>query len=300
MLDNFREWLSDNLRYILLGLAILIALVVLFFGIKAITGGFSDKKEKEPSKKTEQEKEPGESGKSEEEESEEDDNALAKNAHPEVTALIEEFYAAWGQKDVSKMKELTDAFSKTDETKVTNADYIEEYRNVEVYTKPGLDENTYVVFASYDLKFKDVETPAPGLSVVYVYADEEGKYKIHNDDSDADIEECIEKTRQEADVKELISKVETALNEAMEGDESLRKFEEELGSKVNTAVMADNGDMLTTSEVCNMRSEASSDSDIVDILSKGEQVKKMENADDNWIKVEYQGKEGYIFSDLLQ
>ena len=61
------------------------------------------------------------------------------------------------------MKELTDAFSKTDETKVTNADYIEEYRNVEVYTKPGLDENTYVVFASYDLKFKDVETPAPGL-----------------------------------------------------------------------------------------------------------------------------------------
>ena len=56
MLDNFREWLSDNLRYILLGLAILIALVVLFFGIKAITGGFSDKKEKEPSKKTEQER----------------------------------------------------------------------------------------------------------------------------------------------------------------------------------------------------------------------------------------------------
>ncbi len=35
MLDNFREWLSDNLRYILLGLAILVVLVVLFFGIRA-------------------------------------------------------------------------------------------------------------------------------------------------------------------------------------------------------------------------------------------------------------------------
>nr|WP_288884945.1 hypothetical protein [uncultured Blautia sp.] len=40
MLDNFREWLSDNLRYILLGLAILVVLVVLFFGIKALTGSF--------------------------------------------------------------------------------------------------------------------------------------------------------------------------------------------------------------------------------------------------------------------
>ena len=39
-LDNFREWLSDNLRYILLGLAILLALVLLFFGVKALTGGF--------------------------------------------------------------------------------------------------------------------------------------------------------------------------------------------------------------------------------------------------------------------
>ena len=37
MLDNFREWLSDNLRYILLGLAILVVLVVLFFGIRHLS-----------------------------------------------------------------------------------------------------------------------------------------------------------------------------------------------------------------------------------------------------------------------
>ena len=36
MLDNFREWLSDNLRYILLGLAILAVLLILFFGGRAI------------------------------------------------------------------------------------------------------------------------------------------------------------------------------------------------------------------------------------------------------------------------
>ena len=301
MLDNFREWLSDNLRYILLGLAILIVLVILFFGIKAITGGFSDKEGKEPAQKTEQEKESGKSGDSEEKTSEEKSgNALAKDAHPEVTTFVEAFYAAWGQKDVAKMKELTDAFSKTDETKVTNADYIEEYRNVEVYTKPGLEENSYVVFISYDLKFKDVETPAPGLSVIYVYQNEDGTYLIHNDESNAEIEECIEKTRQEEDVKELITQVEKELNAAIEGDENLRKFEEELGSKVNTAMMADNGEMLTTTEICNMRAEANSDSDIVAILTKGEQVKKLENADENWIKVEYQGNEGYVYSDLLQ
>ena len=82
MLDNFREWLSDNLRYILLGLAILIVLVILFFGIKAITGGFSDKEGKEPAQKTEQEKESEKTGESEGDTSDKDSgNALAKDDH---------------------------------------------------------------------------------------------------------------------------------------------------------------------------------------------------------------------------
>ena len=35
--DDFREWVSDNLRYILLGLGILAVLVALFFGVRAIS-----------------------------------------------------------------------------------------------------------------------------------------------------------------------------------------------------------------------------------------------------------------------
>ena len=37
-MDNFREWLSDNLRYFMLGGAILLIVVVLFFGIRAFMG----------------------------------------------------------------------------------------------------------------------------------------------------------------------------------------------------------------------------------------------------------------------
>lgn len=144
MLDNFREWLSDNLRYILLGLAILAVLLLLFFGIKAITGNSSEKKDKEPEKKTEQEKKTVDSKKS-------DKDILEKNAYPEVNTLIESFYSAWGEKNVAKMKELTDNFNATDEEKVSSATYIESYKNINVYTRKGLDENSYVVFATYDL-----------------------------------------------------------------------------------------------------------------------------------------------------
>ena len=45
MMDNFREWLSDNLRYILLGLAVLLVVVIAFFAIRLISGGGSSKKQ---------------------------------------------------------------------------------------------------------------------------------------------------------------------------------------------------------------------------------------------------------------
>lgn len=301
MLDNFREWLSDNLRYILLGLAILAVLLLLFFGIKAITGNSSDKKENEPAKKTEQKKESTDSEKTDEEKSEkEDENALEKNAYPEVNALIESFYTAWGQKDVAKMKELTDNFDATDEAKVTNATYIESYDNIVVYTKQGLEKDSYVVFVSYDLKFKDVKTAAPGLSELYVIKNDSGNYVIHNDDSDAEVQECIEKTRQEKDVMTLIEDVENKLNEAMASDADLKAFEEKLGKEVNTAQMADNGDMLTAKEDCNVRADSTTNAEILGRLKAGDQVKKLENGEDNWIKVEYNGQEAYVYADLLQ
>ena len=73
MLDNFREWLSDNLRYILLGLAILVVLVVLFFGAKALFGSGDKDKGSEPKQKTEQEKTSGGSEKSDDSSKDEQD-----------------------------------------------------------------------------------------------------------------------------------------------------------------------------------------------------------------------------------
>ena len=40
-MNNFREWLSDNLRYIELILGIIAVIIGLFFGIRAIAGAIS-------------------------------------------------------------------------------------------------------------------------------------------------------------------------------------------------------------------------------------------------------------------
>ena len=299
MLDNFREWLSDNLRYILLGLAILIVLVLLFFGIKALTSVFS--KDDEPKTQAEEPVESSDNAEKEETQDEKkDENILQKNAYPEVNSLIDSFYTAWGQKNVEQMKELTDSFDATDEAKVSNASYIENYSNVTVYTKQGLTEDSFVVFVSYDLKFTDVETAAPGLSQLYVMKNDEDRFIIHNDDSNEEINAYMAEVTQDADVQSLITEVETRLNEAMDADPELKAFEEQLGEESNLAVVADDGAMLTVKEDCNFRREASTDAEVLDLLSAGTQVKKVTNGPEGWIEVEYEGQTGYISDTLLQ
>ncbi|MGN0399933.1 MAG: SH3 domain-containing protein [Blautia sp.] len=305
MLDNFREWLSDNLRYILLGLAILIVLVLLFFGIKALTGVFS--KDDEPKAQAEESAEASDDAdaekkadKEEAQDEKKDENALQKNAYPEVNSLIDSFYTAWGQKNVEQMKELTDSFDATDEAKVSNASYIESYSNVNVYTKKGLTEDSYVVFVSYDLKFTDIKTAAPGLSQLYVMKDEDDRFIIHNNDSNEEINAYMSQITQDADVQALITEVEDRLNEAMDADPELKAFEEQLGEESNLAVIADDGATLTVKEDCNFRKEASTDAEILDMLSAGAQVKKVTNGPEGWIQVEYEGQTGYVSDTLLQ
>ena len=88
----------------------------------------------------------------------EETSSLEKNAYPEVNSLINSFYEAWGRKDIEQMKQLTDNLDAADEAKVTNSTYIESYNDITVYTKPGLTDDSYVVYASYKLKFTDTSS----------------------------------------------------------------------------------------------------------------------------------------------
>ena len=57
--------------------------------------------------------------------------------------------------------------------------------------------------------------------------------------------------------------------------------------------------MLTTTDECNVRAEASTDADILGVISAGEQVEKT-GTDGEWVQIDYDGETGYIRGDLLE
>ena len=304
MLDNFREWLSDNLRYILLGLAILVVLLVLFFGVRAVTGLVTSKEKGNTTKKTQVVDSKNDNTEAKDEsknnDKKEETSSLEKNAYPEVNSLINSFYEAWGRKDIEQMKQLTDNLDAADEAKVTNSTYIESYNDITVYTKPGLTDDSYVVYASYKLKFTDIKAEAPGLSQLYVMKNEDGSYIIHNDSSDEKINAYLQKVTQDEDVQKLVSQVEDDLNSAIESDEDLKAFEEQLGQDSNSSARAEEGTTLTVQEDCNFRAEADTEAEILDVIPGGTEVTKVADGPEGWIEVEYNNEKGFVSQDLLR
>ena len=301
-MDDCREWLSDNLRYFMLGGAILVIVAVLFFGIRACVG--SNKGNSGDGQKTTSEDQgnvpssPTNEGESDEKK--EDANPM-ETADAEITALIKSYYQALGEKDIATLKTLEDDFTPSDESKVTNLkDYIEGYEVGDVYTKKGMTDDSYVVYACFYYICQGVDTKAPALTQFYVYKNDDGNWVIDNDAlQNSEVSAYMEAQLSDSDVTALVSKVQGELDQAQEEDSSLADFLNGLGDEASVSTQAENGTMLTAIDDCNVRAEANTDAEILGVISAGDQVEK-QGTDGEWIQIDYDGETGYIRGDLLE
>ena len=308
-MDNFREWLSDNLRYILLGLFIILALAVIFLGIRFLSSrvGSDDETAQVQQEASDDEiKEDASADAAANEPTAAPEGTVApekvpleKEAYPEVTTVIQTYYTALGNKDTAGIKSVVDSLDSTEEAKITKDPYIEDYGDVETYTVEGPSEGTYVVFARYTYKFKDIDTAVPGLSQLYVCTDEDGKLYIATREQDQQTQEYIENTLDLQEVQELREEVEADYETALESDENLRDFIENIGVGTSKAASAAEGDQLTVKSDCNVRSEPSEEGEILGKLGEGQQVTKM-GSEGDWIEITYEEQTGYVRSDLFE
>ena len=305
-MDNFREWLSDNLRYFMLGGAILIIVVVLFFGVRAFMGNgkgdsTKDTGETQTTADNNQGNVPSSPANDGETDGKKDANPMEK-ANEEITSLITGYYKALGDKDIATLRTLVENLAPADESKITNAKYIEGYEAGDIYTKKGLDDDSYVVYSCFYYICQGIDTKVPALAEFYVVKDADGNWKIDgaaHSDSD-EITKYEVTLRQDDDVKELKAKVKKQYDDAQAADPALAAFLDGLGEDATTASdTAATGTTLVVTEDCNVRAQASSDGEIIGGLSAGTEVEK-KGEDGDWIQIDYDGTEAYVNSSPLK
>ncbi|WP_455618876.1 SH3 domain-containing protein [Eisenbergiella sp.] len=159
------------------------------------------------------------------EETKEETEPLLENAYPEVNELITEYYAALQSEDLETVKSLFDYSEDKELLRMQeNSSHIESYNNIVCYTKSGLEPDSYVVYACYDVKFVGFDTLVPGLTPFYVSKNEEGSFYIHDWEHDPEAAAYANKVTAQEDVIALYDRIRTGAEEKKAEDEALSGF----------------------------------------------------------------------------
>ena len=239
-MNNFREWLSDNLRYFELGAVIIIVLLALFFGLRAISQRFGDadqtktvvenqKEESDEITEEKEETEPVEEDATENSAQEEtqEEESQQPDARADVEALMLGYYNALGNRDIEGLRTLLDTLSDEDADAITNADVIEGYSDIECKVKDGLSDNSYAVFASFYVKYANYDTALPGVSCIYVKADDQGIVHVVSEPSDQE-QVYLDQMIAQEEIQAIISEKQTEYDSLLSQDEALRGYLEQL------------------------------------------------------------------------
>lgn len=129
-------------------------------------------------------------------------NPLRQDRYPELSSAVREYFEG----------------VKKDET------FVEKYDDVHIYTKVGEYRDTYVIFAKYRMKIKDIYTEVPGLVTLYAVKDEKsGRYQVGTNVPEGQDQEYVGILTGHADTQALLDSAEKEFESAVYSDAILRE-----------------------------------------------------------------------------
>lgn len=155
------------------------------------------------------------------------DIPLAKNQYPEVNELVNNYYEAIANGDM-EVSAAINADLRVESQSNLNwirieqmSNYIERYESVDVYTKPGLTEDSYVAYVHSEVCFNDIDVLVPGLQTFYIMRGDDGNYSLRATELPPDIYDYVSAVSLQDDVVDLNNKITVAYNDLMAVDQEL-------------------------------------------------------------------------------
>jgi len=251
-----REWVSDNLRYIIL-IAVIAAVVIALFFILGVfkigtdgpeTASSAESAALETEEGTRiQEKDSEQSAASSGKvkttvtpaptqtvtpaptKAEEKPQTDLVKAQKSVSDIIGAYFGALGSADTEGAEAVTESISESDRIAIADGAYMRDYSDIKVWTYPGENADEYVAFVSYSYTYPGYGTRIPALTVLYIVKGEDGSPLIASEETEARKSQSIDAALETTEVKELRSEISGLYDEALASDPALAEYMASLG-----------------------------------------------------------------------
>jgi uncharacterized protein YraI len=266
------------------------------------------------------------------------DVPMTANTDQAVTELITGFYNAWADGDTDTMLSLCDEIEDSNLFSYEEySKYIERYDVLEIYTKPGPEENSTIAYVYFTTRFTDHDYDVPGYQAYYICAKEDGSLYIKRGENSEEVNEYITLLTTQDDVVEFNNRITAEYNNLLMENPEILSYMNELVEEVkiqvgerlgqlnasDDTVTADNNtdnsdtgtetgtqqteettvqetQYVTATTTVNVRSSDSENADKLGKVTGGTKLELVENKVNGWSEVIYENKHGFIKSEYLQ
>jgi len=258
---------------------------------------------------------------------------LELNKHPEVTALMQEYYQAKVDGDGERAAALCVDLAEINIIKIEEAArYIERNEKIEVYTKDGLTPGSFVVYVARWMKFYDSDAIIPGIHAYYVEPDEEGNLLIRvvKENLEENVLNYLITVSLQDNVVDLYNKISVEFNDLIATDRDLEEFiaytlarvDVNIGTVLAQMIQPDitadqfrNDDddddtdvhqasnvtvLARATAVVNIRSSDSETAERIGRAIIGEEFTVLEQLGNGWSRIRYNNRDAFIKSEFLE
>lgn len=254
------------------------------------------------------------------------DVLLEENAYPEVNDLITKYYRALEEKNTDALTEIMSPL--TDDLLINLSEYakhIQACPAINIYTKPGPREDSYLAYVLVDVQIVGYDETVPGMNSFFVCKNSAGNYYI-NVEEEIDKEEAdyITAINFQDDVKDLNNKVSAEFNQmtaaGSEAAEAYKNVKNSITKGIQEVLLAKQeaetpqeeevspeetqpetvATEVKTTAVVNMRSSDSENADKLGKAQVGDTFKVLEQRANGWTKLTDGTKEFFIKSEYLE
>ena len=246
------------------------------------------------------------------------------NAYPAVNDLVGKYFDALEAGDTAGALAINQFLNESEQLYIVEmGEFIDRFTTIEVYTKPGPIENSYIAYIYYEMKFIGSDVEGPGMVAYYICCDADGNYYINEDPNEpAEITAYIEEMSVQDDVVELNNRVSVEFNNLITNDLVFSQFYSDLLAqltiRVSEALVEIEPEQVTeeipetvvepevvtevkakATDVVNIRSSASQTADKKGKAQIGEIFDVIKIWENGWTEVEYEGGSGFIKSEYV-
>ena len=296
-MNNFREWVSDYLRYILLGLILILLSALIFITIRRLDQRHTQRTAENPKYSVSDSA------------AEEAEGTVSPQDEEAAKKLLADYFNVLAMQNTDALRSLVDELSEPEETALKNR-VPTQYHDLITVVKPGPSEDTLAAAVSYKYEELGAAGPVPDVRSFLLAKRSDGSLVIRNGAlstgeqafmasfaSDPDVTALVRKAQEEQNAAQqaaaapsptpIPTPVPTAAPAAQEEEK-----EEEDGNPFTV------GEEYTVTTDCNLREEASYDGAIIDMLEEG-QIVTVVGYDDGWVEIETDELSGYMGQDFL-